>query len=60
MEASANVLKGNLYLVYLFRSSAKVPFVNEAALERESNEFHKVKKAKNCLLFTTRHLMMIG
>ena len=53
MEASANVLKGNFYL-YLFSSPTKVPFVKEAALERESNEFNEVKKAKNCLLRNAR------
>ena len=42
-EVSANVLKGNLY-DYLFRSSPKVPYVDETALERESNELSEESK----------------
>ena len=42
-EASANVLKGNFY-DYLFRSSPKVPYVDETALERESNELSEESK----------------
>ena len=42
-QASANVLKGDFY-DYLPRSSPKVPYVDETALERESKELSEESK----------------